>query len=155
MTTDNSQTKITVMIEQGDEGVCRTMWLSVIVQSLSDALTTSNKHPFGRNREEALKWFAAEEGEGSDFATICNLAGVNFRQTQERINLFLNDELEALDFRCIRKGKLGATESRKTFMRRARKNVERRKAKLHITPKSFRKEPISTDAANHLALMTA
>jgi len=137
MTTDTKDLKARPIeiIEQGDEDICRTLWLSVIVQSLGDALTKSNKPPFKKNRREALEWFAAEEGEGSDFATVCNLAGLDFRLTQERISQFLNHELEAIDFRCIRKCK----------------------RPTHISTKTFRKLPICTNAANinQLSLMIA
>lgn len=143
-TNDNSiESTITVTVSEAEH--YRVLWLSVIMQQLSDALSTSNKYPFNKRRKEALEWFEAKNGDGSDFAMVCELAGVSFTLTKKRIQLFLNREIEAVDFRCLHKGLSGDSipMNRSSYLARMRKRDERRKQRNTrvISREFFRRIP--------------
>lgn len=149
----NQENRVIVPLSEEDGDICQVLWLSVIMQGLSDALSDSDQYPFKQRREEALRWFAAGKGYHSDFAMICDMAGVDFKMAKERINLFLTGELPVIDFRCFRKGNLyaPATESRKRFFKRAREKELRGKIRRPISalsPEHFRKLAFVRKAAN-------
>lgn len=131
-------------IEEGDEDLCRALWISVIVQAFIDAGGKSSKAGNRRDRDYARTWLAAES-ENSEFAIICGLADLPFRQTRTRILTLLESDHETLDFRCLTKawGKAQNPESRNRFFTRARRNARLRnqahqnlKAKTSVPAKS-------------------
>ena len=149
----NAENRLVVPVDEAEGDVCKLMWLSVIMQALSDALSTSDNYPFKQRRDDALEWFSAEEGSGSDFATVCTLAGVDFKMTKERIGMFITGELSAIDFRCFRKGNFDdqPTESRNGFFKRIREKEMRGKIRRPtpaISPGHFRKLAFVSKAAN-------
>ena len=115
-------------IEQGEEDLCRALWIAVIVQAFVDAGGKSSKAGNLRERQRARDWLAADN-ENSEFATVCDLAGLCFRQTQKRLNELLGSDFETLDFRCLTKawGKAQTVESRARFFKRARRNAMNRR----------------------------
>lgn len=125
--------RISVEVEETDADTQRLFWLSVVMQGLSDALSQSQNQPFKKRREEALKWFEAEEGENSDLAMVCNLAEIDFKKTQERMRMFINKEIPAVDFRCLRKGYTPEPKSqnRANYFKRLRKQDEIKTLKMN------------------------
>jgi hypothetical protein len=137
---NNPEQRIIVPIDENDTENCRILWLSVIVQNLNDSLYKSDKYPFKKRRVEALEWFAAPGGEGSDFAMVCNLANVDFQETKTRIDDFIAGRQNSIDFRCLRRGEHGSTTSaRREYMARKRRTEERRSKDFIITPEFFKK----------------
>jgi len=124
-------------IEEGDEDLCRALWISVIVQAFIDAGGKSTKARNIREQQQAMTWLSS--GEGSDFATVCDLAGVGFRTTQRRLFELLDSERETLDFRCLTKswGKSQSVESRARFFQRARRNARNRQEAFAKTNSSI------------------
>lgn len=114
-------------IEEGEEDLCRALWISVIVQTFVDAGGKSGK---SRSQQEAIRakaWLSAESHE-SEFAIICDLADLPFAKTRGRLLEMLENEHETLDFRCLTKawGKSQTPENRNRFFTRARRNAKLR-----------------------------
>ena len=121
-------------IAEGDEDLCRALWIAVIVQAFVDAAGKSSKAGNRRERIRAREWLATESPD-SEFAAVCDLAGLSFTETQRRLQKLLASEYETLDFRCLTKawGSSQSIESRARFFKRARKNANnRREAFLRI-----------------------
>ncbi len=140
-------------IEEGDDDLCRALWISVIVQALIDAKGKSSKSGNRRDRQVAKKWLAAES-EYSDFARICDLAGLPFHETRQKLGDFLKSDYETLDFRCLTKawGKSETMESRSRFFRRARRNADnRRKTILELSQHAKTKPASRSDACSQRA----
>jgi hypothetical protein len=116
-------------VEEGEEDLCRALWISVIVQAFIDAKGNSSKSGNHRERKQAFDWLADESPEG-EFAVVCDLAGLCHKKTQGRIKSLLASEYETLDFRCLTKawGKAQTVESRVRFFNRARRNARNRQA---------------------------
>ena len=129
--TEELEQRITVEIEEEDGDACRLLWLSVILQNLSDALYKSDSYPFEQRRKDAREWIEAREGAASDLAMVCSLAGVDFQRTKQRLDLFVSGELKSIDFRCLRKGKCtdSIPESRSTYLGRKRRYEAKRDLK--------------------------
>jgi len=136
---NTAEERIIVPIDEHDTEKCRVLWLAVIMQNLSDGLNHSDKYPFKQRRIDALKWFEAEEGEGSDFAMVCDLAGIDFERTKKRIDGFISGRLNSIDFRCLRKSVDGTpnSKSRREYLTRQRRTEESRAKKVSITPGMF------------------
>lgn len=90
-------------IDEADLDLCRALWVSVALQAVVDARSNSKKRELLRNKEEALNWLAAEEDAESDFALVCDLAGIDFKKAQARLLQIVADPDETADFRCIKK----------------------------------------------------
>ena len=114
-------------IAETDDDLCRSLWLSVILQMIIDARTESRKPPNIRRREEALEWLDAEDDQGSDFAMICDLAGIDFELMRRKAWRIVRNGTELLDFRCLRKPQIHnrAGECRTKFLRRTRRRHQR------------------------------
>jgi hypothetical protein len=87
-------------IEQCDEDLCRTMWIAVILQAIIDA---GGKSCNRLEQAKAREWLEGRGGIFSEFAAICELAGLDFQKTRTRCSHLIRGEGEALDFRCMKK----------------------------------------------------
>ena len=83
--------------------ICRAIWLSVIVQALLDAKNRSKKPHLRKARAEALSWFA-QPNENSDFAEVCEMAGVCPADVRRVFRNMRKGE-KAVDFRALKKPK--------------------------------------------------
>lgn len=111
-------------IEEGEEHLCRALWISVVVQAFIDAGGNGSAKGDPRDRQAALAWLESASEKG-DFAFVCDLAGLDFRATRRRLQNITASKFESVDFRCLTKawGKTKAIESRARFFNRARKNA--------------------------------
>lgn len=91
--------------EESDPNDFRALWLSVIAQALVDAKSRSGKRCAKQARAEAIAWFG-QTGEGSDFARVCDLAGVQTTEIRDVFRKVMRGE-KSVDFRCLRKPKEG------------------------------------------------
>lgn len=125
-------------IEQTDEDLCRTMWVAVIFQAVIDAGGKNCNH---LEQAKAREWL---EGRGdilSDFAAVCDLAGVDFEKTRARCAYLVQSKDEPLDFRCMKKPPLRnrmKEDPRRYYQRVARnarlRNERRERIRLWDTP---------------------
>lgn len=116
-------------VEEGEEDLCRALWISVIVQAFIDAGGNRSKAGNRHDQRRASEWLS-DECEESEFAVVCGLAGLCHKKTQRRLKSLLASEYETLDFRCLTKawGKQQTVESRVRFFNRARRNAKNRQA---------------------------
>jgi len=117
-------------IPEGEEDLCRALWLSVIVQVVSDATSNRSRPCFKRDRECALRWIHGETSKDrEDFRLVCDLAGVDPDQMRRAIELALGSEDHGFNFRCLLKHACGTRqrnpESRKSYFRRLRRKAGR------------------------------
>lgn len=115
-------------IEEGEEDLCRALWISVIVQAFIDAGSNRSRLSDRHNQREAREWLFDESPE-SEFAEVCGYAGLCYKKTQRRLRALFASENETLDFRCLTKawGKKQTVESRVRFFSRARRNARNRR----------------------------
>lgn len=113
------------VIEEGDEDICRSMWLGVILQAVLDA---KGKYGNTVTQAHAKVWLEGREGLKSDFAAVCSLAGVDFERTRSRCIGLLQQEKENIDFRAMKKDKSDnrTASNRKRYFRRAERNQKLR-----------------------------
>lgn len=113
-------------IEEGDEDLCRAVWLAVIVQALLDA-TGAPRNEW--DKLESLRWLEGRHCDTSDFAAVCDLAGIDFAKAGRFVTKVLEGKLDCIDFRCTKKAHLRnrSQESRKRYFRRADKNAKQRR----------------------------
>jgi hypothetical protein len=130
-------------IQETEEDLCRALWLAVAVQGLIDA---SGKSGNSIDKARAEEWLVGRGGITSDFATVCDLAGIDPERTKKRFQEILRGNLEQIDFRCMKKAclKNRSEESRKRFFRRAEKNARLRREKIL----SFKTPIISQEQAS-------
>lgn len=124
--TKNQRQSFFEAIQDGDEELCRALWLGVILQAILDA-----KGRFGNivTRSQARIWLEAREDSQSDFAAVCSLAGVDFEKTRKRCMELLNDRNSPIDFRAMKrdKDKNRTVNNRKRYFNRARKRESLRR----------------------------
>ncbi|MES2659476.1 MAG: hypothetical protein V4689_12730 [Verrucomicrobiota bacterium] len=113
-------------IQKTEEDLCRALWLAVAVQGLIDA---SGKGGNSIDQARAQRWLVGRGGITGDFATVCDLAGIDPERTKKRFDKILRGDVEQIDFRCMKKAflKNRSEESRKRFFRRAEKNARLRR----------------------------
>lgn len=116
------------LIDETEGDLTRILWLSVIVQAILDA---RGKNVTRLEQARAVSWLAGTDGENGDFATVCDLAGIEFSVMRKRIKELLGDDSLIVDFRCNKKSsrKKAVGEKRKRYFRRAAKNARLRKEK--------------------------
>ncbi|MEO5913317.1 MAG: hypothetical protein ABIS50_03720 [Luteolibacter sp.] len=118
--TEQPQDSLFELIEQGDEDLCRTLWLGVILQAVLDA-----KGKFGNlvTQNQARNWLNGNGGNTSEFAAVCELAGVDFEKTRSRCLELLAVDSPAIDFRMMKQDRKRNrwNENRKVFFQRARR----------------------------------
>ncbi|MBC7980299.1 MAG: hypothetical protein H7Y36_07025 [Armatimonadetes bacterium] len=114
-------------IDETDDDLCRALWLAVAIQGLLDACGNGCT---GLDQAKALEWLEGRGKDQSDFATVCNLAGVDIEKTRTRFVKVVQGEAASIDFRCMKRAlpKNRTSESRHQFLRRARKNAATRLA---------------------------
>ena len=113
-------------IQETEEDLCRALWLAVTVQALIDASGKGGNHI---DQARAKEWFAGRGGIGSDFTTVCDLAGIDPDRTQKRFREILRGNAGQIDFRCMKKAYL-KNRNRKRFFRKAEKNARLRREKI-------------------------
>ena len=122
---DNSPERRVAPVQETEEDLCRALWLATIVQALLDA--TGNP----RNEEDKLEarhWLEGRNCPTSDFAEVCDLAGIDFEIGGRFVTKVLEGKLDCIDFRCTKKAQLRnrSQESRKRYFRRADRNARMR-----------------------------
>ena len=119
-------------IDQTEEDLCRCLWLAVAVQALIDA---SGKGGNSVDQSQAREWLKARSGSDSEFATVCDLAGIDFERTRNQFEKVLKQEVEPIDFRCMKKAYAHnrSHEDRKRFFRRAERNARNRTRRIQRT----------------------
>ena len=127
-------------IHESESHLCRTLWVSVALQAVVDARSESPKPELKRAKEEALEWLTAKGGEDSDFASVCDLAGIDFEKTRARLLEVVEDKDKAADFRCIKKALLDnrGQELRSKYLKRIKRQE---KARLHQRTKRSKNAP--------------
>ncbi len=119
-----------------DDDLYRSLWLSVILQALADAKNKSAKGKRKLDKLRALAWIAEANDPNSDFAQVCELAGVNCAKMKDRIDCILAEEKESIDFRCLKK-----THHQKRSWKDRTRLLKKTKPALHKTVK----EPLKTN----------
>ena len=65
-------------IPEGDDDLCRALWLSVIIQAVNDAKSNRSRPCYKKDRLCALKWIkGTRDNDREDFEEVCELAGVD------------------------------------------------------------------------------
>ncbi|MAS94878.1 MAG: hypothetical protein CMO55_16910 [Verrucomicrobiales bacterium] len=90
-------------IENGQEPECRALWAAVLVQACIDARSRSKSAKAARWKAEALAWLGNASNH-RDFETVCDLAGVDPRETRRVLKEMIHDG-EGVDFHCVRKAR--------------------------------------------------
>jgi len=93
-------------IDESETDLCRSIWVASAVQAVIDARSTASTPSQKLDKESAIRWLKAEAGERSEFAEVCELAGLEFEPTQKRLWSIAMDKDKALDFRCLKKALL-------------------------------------------------
>lgn len=135
--TDNEQFP---SIDEADLDLCRALWVSVALQAVVDARSNSKKRELQRDKEAAVNWLEAEEDLESDFALVCDLAGIDFKKAQARLLQIVDNPTETADFRCIKKALTNnkGYELRSKYLGRIRRQEKQRlKKRLEITESQF------------------
>ncbi|MCB1095326.1 MAG: hypothetical protein KDN22_07070 [Verrucomicrobiae bacterium] len=91
-------------IAAGNEEACRALWLSVLLQQVTDATSQSGKRKNRRYRVRATAWLADLDG-SPDFDNVCDLAGLDATVMRKKIKAMLHDPQRKPDFRVLRKGR--------------------------------------------------
>jgi len=119
-------------IDECDTDLCVTFWVCVALQAVVDARSKSKKKYLQKAKAEALEWLEAKEGEESEFAQVCDYAGINdYKAAQTRLLEIVNNPEETADFRCIRKALQGnkGMELRSKYFKRMRYQEQKRQMK--------------------------
>jgi len=117
-------------VDESETELCKALWVSVALQAVVDARSNSNKAKMQYYKRQALIWLKAREGEDSEFATVCNLAGLDFDKTRRRLLRVVQSQHETADFRCIKKALLEnrGLELRSKYLKRIRKQEKARES---------------------------
>lgn len=120
-------------IDESETELCRALWVSVCVQAVVDARSETNDPKLKPQKAIAMEWLRAEEGEESDLAEVCSLAGLDFEKTQTRLLELATDDDRFLDFRCLKKALMSnrGIESRSSYFKRLRRQERYRKEKIN------------------------
>ena len=115
-------------IEDSETELCSTLWICVALQAVVDARNKSKKGKYEQYKRQAINWLRAPEGENSEFAMVCQLAGLNFEKTRTRLLRIASNKNETADFRCIKKALLGnrGMELRSNYLKRMRRQEKMR-----------------------------
>ncbi|MEM6823013.1 MAG: hypothetical protein AAF558_13870 [Verrucomicrobiota bacterium] len=77
------------------------LWRAVLVQVIIDAKTKAKCREQRKAKAEALAWLSQPE-EGSDFALICDLAGLSPSATRKAVKQIMRGDRK-ISFSCMRK----------------------------------------------------
>lgn len=121
-------------IDESETDLCRALWISAAVQAVIDAKSKSSDTESKRAKQEALEWLEAEKGEASDFAELCDLAGLNFQLTRKNLLELVNDENAKVNFSCLRKALMNNRncEPRSKYLKRIRRREQQRAEKTEL-----------------------
>lgn len=128
-------------IDEGDTDLCRALWVSTALQAVVDARSESQKRSLKKAKADALEWLQASKEEESEFAVVCDLAGLDYRSTRSRLLEIVKSPEETADFRCIRKALQcnKGTELRSVYFKRMQRletkrqlNRAKRLARQHL-----------------------
>lgn len=127
-------------IDETETDLCRAIWIAVAMQSIIDASSRSRKKAAIKAREEATQWLMDNDDEGSDFAMVCDLAGIDPGMLRKSFLRVQHIPSESIDFRCLKKCGINnrGIESRKRYFARVRKNDRLKREKNN--------EPVSSDS---------
>lgn len=125
---NNNEQREIQPIDDCDTDLCVTLWVSAVLQAVIDARSNSKKKYLQTTKAEALEWLEAKEGDSSDFAYVCDLAGINYKAAQVRLLEIVNNPDETADFRCIRKAMQDnkGLELRSKYLKRIRSQEDKR-----------------------------
>lgn len=137
-------------IENSEEDLCRSMWIAVILQAVIDA---GGKNCNRVDRDAAIRWLKGEHGYRSEFAAVCDLAGIDFERTRERCAAMLRGDVPTVDFRAMKKASPGnrTSENRKRYFRRAERNLNERSRRRNIIDRSISSQHLGRPANDHYA----
>jgi len=118
-------------IPEGEEDLCRALWLAVIVQAVNDARSGRSRLCYRRDRKNALDWIhGLGPDEGRDFEKVCELAGVDPVKLRREIDLALEGRHEGFTFRCLTKhsncARRNEPEGRRAYFGRLRRSDAQR-----------------------------
>ena len=107
-------------IDESETDLCRAIWIAVIVQAVIDAKSNRKRQEYRTAKKEAIKWLEAKAGEESEFAEICSLAGLDFRNTQKQLLEIIHDKNRSVNFHCLKKALMDNRnyEPRSKYLRR-------------------------------------
>ena len=110
-------------IDKSETELCKALWISAALQAVIDAKSNCPKKTSQHDKRNALIWLKAREEYNSDFATVCNLAGLDFQKTRAKLLEIVYNENESTDFRCIKKAMLEnrGLELRSKYLKRIRR----------------------------------
>lgn len=116
-------------MDESETELCKALWISAALQAVVDARSKGNNPKAQRYKRRALIWLRAKEGEKSDFASVCNLAGLDFQKTRARLLKIAVSKEETADFRCIKKALLEnrGLELRSKYLKRMRRQEKARR----------------------------
>lgn len=100
---DKDDERETQPIDETETDLCRALWVSTALQAVVDARSESKKRSLRKAKADALTWLQAEEGDESEFAIVCDLAGIDYKMARSRLLEIVKSREETADFRCIRK----------------------------------------------------
>lgn len=123
---DNFPERQIAPVQETEEDLCRALWLAVAIQALIDATGKGGNPVY---QAQAREWLLGKGNIGSDFASVCDLAGIDFEKTRTRFAQVMRGESESIDFRCAKKAHLHnrCQESRKRYLSRIARNARLRK----------------------------
>ena len=147
---DEPMTEKERMIFPGDEDLCRSLWMAVIIKAVQDAGSNCIKPCRVSAREEARNWLGIGKDEHHpDFEKICDLAGIDPDQLKPVIEQVLAGELPGFDFRVLKKlsSESQEQENRRKYFRRTRRRDHARRLRMsrglahramqHMRPKTM------------------
>ncbi len=118
-------------VEETEEDLCRALWLAVLIQAVIDA---TGKAPNSLEEAKAREWLEGRGDLHSNFATVCDLAGVDFEKARKRFSPLVTGSAEKIDFRCMKRASMKNRnrnrESRSRYFSRAQRNARLRRERL-------------------------
>jgi len=122
------------LIDESETDLCRALWIAAPVQAVIDAKSKRKRQEHQQAKQEALEWLEAKEGEASDFAEVCDLAGLDFQLTRERLLELVRDENAKVSFSCLKKAMMcnRGNEARSKYLKRMRRHEKQRADKIKI-----------------------
>ncbi|MEM9479268.1 MAG: hypothetical protein AAGA58_06345 [Verrucomicrobiota bacterium] len=92
-------------IAKHDTELCRVLWMAAIMQAIEDASSPSEKSSYRKIQKDARDWLD-QSPEDSDFATACQLVGVDPRVVKRYYRAVRSGRIKSAGFHWIRKNRL-------------------------------------------------
>jgi len=123
MPENNDQNELFQPIDESETELCSALWMAVALQAVVDSRSKSSKPKIQRDKEEALQWLNADNHEENSLAYVCQMAGLDFKKTQQRLLEIVNSPDETVDFRCVKKALMDnrGIEDRSKYLKRIRR----------------------------------